>query len=223
MTTDKRILVAGAGSGVGREVVTVLRARGNPVTGLIRNPKYAEGLQGLGAETIQGDAFDLDATSAAVGASGADAIVCTLGGRPEDGRRIDHIGVENLIAAAKEAGIARFVLVTSFGCGESRVAVPPPLLEKIGAALSEKDKAEESLRASGLAFTILRPGGLSDSPSTGRGVLTDSNDVLGGIARADVAIGVVDSLDSEKSVGQTLGLIDRDQVRAGTLHEVTIG
>ena len=136
---------------------------------------------------------------------------------------IDHVGVENLIAAAKEAGIARFVLVTSFGCGGSRVAVPPPLLEKIGAALSEKDKAEDSLRASGLSFTILRPGGLSEGPGTGRGVLTDSNDVLGGITRADVAIGVVNCLNSEKSVGQTLGLIDRDQVRAGTLHEVTIG
>lgn len=223
MADDNHTLVAGAGSGVGLEVVKLLRARGSPVTGLVRNPDYAQRLKDLGAEMVQADAFDPTATMAAVSASGANAIVCTLGGRPEDGRRIDHVGVENLIAAAKAVGIARFVLVTSFGCGESRVAVPPPLLEKIGAALSEKDKAEESLRASGLAFTILRPGGLSDGPSTGRGVLTDSNDVLGGITRTDVAIGVVDCLDSDKSVGQTLGLIDRDQVRAGTLHEVTIG
>ncbi len=223
MSDGNRILVAGAGSGVGLEVVRVLRAGGRPVTGLIRNPDYEERLQSFGAETVRGDAFDPDATRIAVGASDADAIVCTLGGKPEDGRRIDHVGVENLIAAAKAAGIARFVLVTSFGCGDSRIAVPPPLLEKIGAALSEKDKAEESLRSSDLAYTILRPGGLSDGPSTGCGVLTDSNDVLGGITRADVAIGVVDCLDSDKSVGQTLGLIDRDQVRAGTLREVTLG
>ena len=104
MANDKRVLVADAGSGVGLEVVKLLRARGSPVTGLVRNPVYAEGLQSLGAEMVKADAFDPVATLAAVGASGASAIVCTLGGRPEDGRRIDHIGVENLIAAAKDAG-----------------------------------------------------------------------------------------------------------------------
>jgi uncharacterized protein YbjT (DUF2867 family) len=118
------------------------------------------------------------------------------------------------------AGIS--VLVTSFGCGDSRPAVPPPLLEKIRAALDEKDKAEDVLIQSGLTYTILRPGGLASELATGRGVLTEAIDVLGGINRADVAIAIGECLAHSAAANRVFGVFDRDQVRVGNLSEVLL-
>ncbi len=216
------VLVAGAGSGVGLEVVKILCASAVPVCALIRNKAYEAELQALGAEVLYCDVSDSAATSAALKGSGAGAIVCTLGSKPGETRRIDFIGVQKLVDGAKQTGIKRFILVTSFGCGETRNAVPPPLLEKIGAALAEKDKAEALLRASGLEYTILRPGGLNADSPTGRGVFTESTDVHGGISRADVAEAIVRCLGAPGSRNRTLGLFDRELVRAGTLSAVTI-
>lgn len=218
----KRVLVAGAGSGVGLEAVKLLRGQDRPVTALIRNKQYEAALADLGADVVHSDLGDRDATVAAVASSGANAIVCTIGSKPGDAKRIDFVGVQHLIEGARKAGIDRFVLVTSFGCGETRSAVPEGLLAKIGPALEEKDKAENVLRESGLDYTILRPGGLSSEPATGRAVLTDASDVMGGIARADVAASILDCLASDGARGRVLGVFDRDQVRSGTLTEVSL-
>ena len=218
----ERVLVAGAGSGVGLEVVKRLRQRGRPVVALIRNEQYEKPLHDLGAEIALCDLSDRTATVEALLSTHCDAIVCTIGSKPGDGARIDYVGVQNLLEGADSAAIRRFLLVTSFGCGETRSAVPEGLLAKIGAALQEKDKAEQALRQSGLDYTILRPGGLSSEPPTGASVLTESQDVMGGITRADVATKIVDCLNSDASIGRIFGVFDRERIRSGTLTEVAI-
>lgn len=213
----KHVLVAGGGSGVGLEVVRLLRSKGVAVTALVRNADYAAALEPIGAQIALANALDVRGIEESFLSLHADAIVCTLGSRPTDVQRVDYVGVRNLVQVANKKGVRRFVLVTSFGCGDTRVAVPPPLLQKIGPALDEKDKAEQVLRQSGLDFTILRPGGLESEPATGAAVLTHSPDVLGGVTRADVAAAVISCLDSQSAIGQTFGVFDQNKVRAGTL------
>lgn len=210
------VFIAGAGAGVGQETVKAAIAAGLGVCAMIRNEDQRRALEALGASVVIADAFDGTATAAAItGAGHIDAVVCTLGSKPADGQRVDYEGAKSLIDGAGNAGIKRFLLVTSFGCGETRGVVPPPLLKKIGAALTEKDKAETYLTESDLAWTIVRPGGLGDDPASGTAVLTESGHVLGGINRADVAALILACLRSDKTVGKKLGANDTAKVRAG--------
>ena len=142
-----------------------------------------------------------------------------MGGKPGDSQRADLAGARNWIDACKAAEIERFILVSAIGCGESRSLLPPPVLERIGEAVAEKDKAEDHLRGSGLRHTIVRPGGLEDGPPTGNGWLTDSNDVLGAIRRADVADLLEKCLRSDRSVGHTFAAVDRDKVGTKNAYE----
>ena len=74
-----------------------------------------------------------------------DAVVCTVGGKPGDSQRADYPGARNWIDACVTSGPDRFILVSAIGCGESRALLPPPVLERIGEAVAEKDKVHRAI------------------------------------------------------------------------------
>jgi uncharacterized protein YbjT (DUF2867 family) len=98
-------------------------------------------------------------------------------------RTLDLGGAVKLIDAAKADGIRRYLMVSSRGAGN-----PPPPGEGdvFGEYLRAKAAADQALEASGLEYTIIRPGGLTDDPPTGRVELGSGFD-RGQIPRADVA------------------------------------
>ena len=100
--------------------------------------------------------------------------------------------------------------MSSIGTGNSAVALPPQALETLGPVLVEKDKAEQYLIASGLTYTIIRPGGLKSEPATGNGILTEDPRIVGSIHRADVAQLVVRALNSDRANNKILSAIDRN-------------
>jgi len=109
---------------------------------------------------------------------GCDAAVTTLGGVNEDGRRVDYKGNSNVVEAAGILGVTRLVLVTSVGCGDSRVAVSDQVYDVLKDALEEKTKVENQLNKFykfTTDFTIIRPGGLVTAPATGKAELTVSS------------------------------------------------
>ncbi|NER84610.1 MAG: NAD(P)H-binding protein [Leptolyngbya sp. SIO1D8] len=77
-----------------------------------------------------------------------------------------------------------------------------------------KAKAEESLIASGIPYTIIRPGSLSSESPTGRGLLTENPQVAGSITRIDVADLVIQCLQSSPAQNRTLSAVDRDRIRS---------
>lgn len=79
--------------------------------------------------------------------------------------------------------------------------LPPQVLAVLGKVLAEKEKAEQHLIASGLTYTIIRPGGLKSEPGTGNGVLTEDPHIIGSINRADVAQLVGRCLNSGDAYG----------------------
>jgi nucleoside-diphosphate-sugar epimerase len=205
------IFLAGASRGVGNQVARILHTQNIPVLALLRSTSDRQQLQDLNLETVVGDALNLADVTKAMNGQVA-AIVSTIGGMPQDGQRADFWGNKQLIDAAVASGVQRFILVSSLGAGKTKDAIPAAAYASLAEVLAEKEKAEDYLIASGLNYTIVRPGGLKSEPATGQGVLTLDTHVAGSICRADVATLVCQCLNSEKAERQVLSAFDRQMV-----------
>ena len=96
-----------------------------------------------------------------------------------------------------------FVLVSS--CA---VTKPDHPLNKFGQVLTWKLKGEDVLRASGLAYTIVRPGGLTNEPGGQSALVIDQGDRLNGmISRADVAEVCVQALQQPNARNTTFEVV----------------
>jgi len=213
----QNIFLAGSSRGVGREIAKLLLENEPPSVNLkvlLRNPTYAVELEALGAEVVIGDALNpSEIESVILQESKIDVVISTMGGVPSDrGERADCEGNKNLIDVAVKAGVKKFILVSSIGSGNSVVALAPEVLLTLGTILKEKEKAEQHLVASGLIYTIIRPGGLKSEAATGNAVLTENPTVSGIIHRADVANLVCQCLNSEKVNNKVFSAIDRNML-----------
>jgi nucleoside-diphosphate-sugar epimerase len=218
MTTGSYIFLAGASRGVGREIAKYLTAQNLRVKALLRSETPE--LEAIGVKTIMGDALNVtDVEAAILGDEPIQTVISTIGGLPSEGERADYIGNKNLIDASVKAGVQRFILISSIGTGNSAGALPPQALATLGPVLVEKDKAEQHLIASGLSYTIIRPGGLKSEPATGNGILTENTRIVGTIHRADVAQLVCSCLNSPRSHNKTLSAVDKNML-AGQLEFV---
>ena len=206
---SNHVFLAGASQGVGREILKELLAQDKSVKAFLRSETIATELQTMGVETAIGDALNPEQIEQAMAGSPIDLVISTIGGKPQDGERSDYTGNKNLIDAAVKAGVKRFILVTSIGSGESVAALPPQAFAALKEVLAEKEKAEQHLIASGLTYTIIRPGGLKSEPATGNGVLTEDPKIAGTIHRADVADLVCRCLKSDRTNNKIFSAVDR--------------
>ena len=117
---------------------------------------------------------------------------------------MDYGGAAKLIAAAKRAGIARYVIVSSMGADANA-----PGDDTFAVYLRAKGRADDDLRASGLDYTVVRPGALTNEPGTGRVTLGEDVD-RGEIPRDDVAAVLAAALGAPNTIGATLDLVSGD-------------
>jgi NADH dehydrogenase len=113
------VLVTGSAGFIGQHVVHALRAREVPVRALVRDRTRASRLAAWGAELVEGDVTDLDSLRAAV--AGADVVihlVAIIKGSRADFERVMTHGTRDLVTAAEEAGVRRFVLTSALGVSE---------------------------------------------------------------------------------------------------------
>jgi uncharacterized protein YbjT (DUF2867 family) len=144
------ILVTGGSGFVGGHVVHELRARDLQVRCLVRDPRRGAKLAALGCELVQGDVTDPTSLRRAV--EGAEAVVHLVAirtGSERDFQRIMVDGTRDLLAAAKEAGVGRFVHMSALGTSEETKDLVP--------YYRAKWEMEEQVRASGLPYVIFRP------------------------------------------------------------------
>ncbi len=216
-----RIFLAGASRGVGRELAKQLVSKGYEVVALLRSSAAEAELMAMDIAVVKGDALEAETVTRLVAERSPDAVISTIGGLPNDGGvRADFLGNKNLIDAAVAASAKRFILISSIGSGDSVQALPPNVIETLGPVLKEKAQAEEHLAKSGLAYTVIRPGGLLSEPMTGRAVLTEDPTVAGSIPRAAVAELAVKCLENEKAVNKVFSAIDLSMKRSDKAFKV---
>ena len=223
----KKVLVVGATGETGRRIVAQLRAAGVAVRAGVRDVKKGQslGLALAGAELVKADVTDgVDALVDAIG--DADAVVCATGFTPsfnlgkDNAKAVDGLGTRALIDAAKRAGVKRLVLVTSLLTNAPAVgqAENPnyKVLNLFGGILDEKRGSEIYLERSGLQYTIIRPGGLSNDPPsvTGAIIAGPADPFLGlesdpgrEISRDSVALVCVEALRNDSSVGKIMEIV----------------
>jgi len=205
----KKVFVAGGSKGVGRCVVDKLIADGSEVVALVRSDEAVKELSDIeGVTAIQGDAFDYKTVEGAI--DGCDAAITTMGGSPADEKLVDYEGNNNVIEACGILGCVRVILVTSVGCGSSKVAPLPEVYEKLKTYLKAKNRAENVLIKyyTNMNWTIIRPAGLVTEPMTGKATLTADEKAIGSIHREDVADLVVKALSSPNTERKIFSAVD---------------
>jgi len=210
MTGDKHVLVFGATRNTGYEVTEDLMARGDKVTAFVRETSDRSQLEALGVDFVVGDAIVADTVKAAFAAGEYDAVITTMGSYSAEVPP-DYVGNANVFDAAAEAGVKRVIMVSTIGVGSSADAAPKLSKIFLAGVLPLKTQAEEHLRASGLDYTIIRPGGLPPGIGTGTGLLSEDPATMGFIARPDLARLIVAALDNDNTIGKTLAAVDPAQ------------
>jgi uncharacterized protein YbjT (DUF2867 family) len=162
-----------------------MSGRGERVIGLIRNPKQADEVRAAGGEPVVCDLEQASASDAATAIAGASAVVFAAGAGPASGAErkltVDRDAAIKLLEAATTAGSSRYLMVSSVGA-----EAPPEGDEVFSVYLRAKAAADAALQASDREWTIVRPGGLTNDPGTGR-VRIDTVPFRGRIPRDDVA------------------------------------
>jgi len=204
---ESSILIFGATRNTGLLVAQMLVGRGDRVTAFVRPTSNTAELEKLGVDLVVGDAVEIDTVRAAMSAGEYRGVLSTIGCLACEPPP-DYQGNANIIEAMVEADIGRFVLVTTIGAGDSFDAPPWLSTRVLSKILPLKNQAEEALRASGLEYTIIRPGGLRSGHRTGNGVLTEERTAFGYIFREDLAQQIVAVLDDDRTIGKTFAAVD---------------
>jgi nucleoside-diphosphate-sugar epimerase len=195
------VLVAGGHGQIALRLLKLLAGRGHTARGLIRNPDQVGDLEAVGAHPVL---CDLETDDVRPHIGGADAIVFAAGAGagsgPERKQTVDLGGAVKCIEAARELGVARFLIVSALGVNR-----PGGWSEAMRPYYAAKAAADEATAASGLDWTIVRPGGLTDAPGTGA---VDVSPVGSGqVARDDVALVLYHCLLADNTIRVAFDLV----------------
>jgi uncharacterized protein YbjT (DUF2867 family) len=200
-----KVLVAGANGQIGQYLVRMLAEEGHEVRAMIRDEDQAQGLRELGGEPV---VADLEGEVAHT-VEGCDAVIFSAGGGPGSGAEkketIDRGGAVKLVDAAREHGARRYVMVSAIGAAD-----PEAGSEAMQPYLFAKAQADQALQESGLDYTIVRPGSLTDETGTGTVEAAPSLGRRGEIPREDVARTLVVTLEKENTFGKTFEVLSGD-------------
>jgi uncharacterized protein YbjT (DUF2867 family) len=196
------VAIAGGHGKIARRLTRLLVARGDRVRGLIRNPGHAADLQADGSEPVVCDLETADPEEIAKAIAGADAVVFAAGAGPGSGAArkltMDRDGALKLLEAARAAGVGSYVIVSSLGAERA-----PSGEDVFSVYLRAKADADQALAQSDRAWTIVRPGGLTDDPGSGK-VRVDTEPIRGRVSRDDVATVLAALLHEPRAARRTL-------------------
>lgn len=203
-----KVLVVGANGQIGRQFVQMLDKSGTHTPkAMVRRQDQVSFFNALGVETalasLEGSIDEI-----AEAMAGCDAVVFTAGSGGETGADktllVDLDGAAKTIEAAQRTGVSRFLMVSAIYADRRENWV-----DEMAPYYVAKHHADNILRASGLTYTIIRPGLLTNSSGTGR--ITASEQLGGGpIPREDVAAVLLHSLSNEHVHNKAFEVISGD-------------
>jgi uncharacterized protein YbjT (DUF2867 family) len=210
------VVVIGGHGQIALELERLLAVRGDSARGVIRNPDHASDVERIGAKPVVFDLEQGTAEELAEAIGPADAIVFAAGAGPGSGPErkvtVDLGGAVKSVEAAKANGIGRFLIVSSIGAHTH-----PEGDDGMAPYLRAKHDADEAVISSGLDYTVVRPGHLTDDPATGK---ISARTEMGGkdvVPRGDVAATLLGCLDEPATSGTAFELFAGDQEIAAAL------
>lgn len=192
----EHVLIFGSTGNTGSRIAKLLDEQGHAVTAFVRPTSKRDRLAGLDIEFAVGDVLDPQTVVVAFEKSKPDVVIAVMQSRPTGS---PHGEPEvALVELAEKSGSTQFIYLSSVGAGPDtkaqRARYPDINFDLFAAGLAEKALVERALMDSKLAYTIIRSGsilvefGKPPPPGTGRGYLTEDQDVMGPITYDDLAI-----------------------------------
>lgn len=195
----ENILVAGANGTTGKKIVDILNKSHNynPIA-MVRKEEQQAYFKDQNIKTVLGDLTnDVDS----VFDSSIDRVIFAAGSGGKDVIGVDQDGAKKMIDASKKANVKKFVMLSSMGADN------PEDAEKLQDYLKAKHNADEYLKKSGLEYSIVRPGTLTDDSQLEMIELQQKLNKHGEISRADVALTLVQSLGDKTAANATFEII----------------
>jgi uncharacterized protein YbjT (DUF2867 family) len=206
----ENILVAGANGTTGKKIVNLLKASQyfNPIA-MIRDEDQASQFKEDNVEYVIAD-LEKDLAHAV---KNIDKVVFAAGSGGKKVVEVDQEGAKRLIDVSKMANVKKFVMLSSMGADQ------PEKADDLKDYLKAKHNADEHLKSSGLNYTIVRPGALTNDNGTGRIKLDKSLSTQGEISRADVADTLVRTLNDDIANKATFEILKGESLISEALNE----
>jgi uncharacterized protein YbjT (DUF2867 family) len=198
------VVIVGGHGKIALRLSKILAERGDSPRGIIRNTEQEEDLEKVGAEPILLDIENVEIDDAV---AGADAVVFAAGAGPGSGPArkltVDYAGAVNLANAAQTHEIRRYLMVSAIGANH-----PERWSGEMKPYYEAKADADKYVEGSGLDYTIVRPGRLTDDPGTGKVDLGDGPGGTGSVTRDDVALVLAEALVADNTIGKSFDLLN---------------
>jgi uncharacterized protein YbjT (DUF2867 family) len=215
------VAIAGAHGKIGMRLTRLLAAENDRVVGLIRNPDHAGDVRDNGGDPVVCDLEHATAEEISIAIDGADAAVFAAGAGAGSGAErkltMDRDGAIKLLRAATAAGTPRYLMISAVGAEH-----PPDGDDVFSVYLQAKAEADEAVKASDRAWSIVRPGRLTDNPGTGR-VRIETTPFRGSVPRNDVAAVLMRLLHDPRTARKLLYVNGGDQPIKRALDDVLSG
>ncbi|MEL6440439.1 MAG: SDR family oxidoreductase [Cyanobacteria bacterium J06621_8] len=213
-----KVFVAGATGKTGKLIVKQLVDQDIAVTALVRNPEKAQEILPQETNVIVGDVLKTSTYSAAL--ADCQVLICATGASPSldpsGPYQVDYQGTKNLVETAQANNIDHFILVSSLCV--SRFFHP---LNLFWLVLYWKKQAEKYIQASGIPYTIVRPGGLKDEDNSDNIVMSGADTLFeGSIPRSKVAQVCVEALSDSQAKSKIVEIIASADATKKTLPQL---
>ena len=204
MVERVNVVIVGGHGKIAMRLSKLLVDRGDSPRGIIRKTEQADDLERIGAEPIVLDTENVDDIDDAF--AGSDAVVFAAGAGPGSGPArkltVDYGGAVKSVDAAIAKEIRRFVIVSAIGANH-----PERWSEDMKPYYEAKADADKFVAESGLDYTVVRPGGLTDDPGMGKVQVAEQLKTGGSVTRDDVALVIAECLTAENTIGKDFDLL----------------
>lgn len=209
----ENILVVGANGTTGKKIVAILNVSNNfhPIA-MVRKEEQQAYFKAQNIETVLGD---LEGDISSVFNRPIDKVVFAAGSAGKNVLGVDQEGAKKLIDASKKANIKKFVMLSSMGADK------PEAANQLQEYLKAKHNADEYLKTSGLDFSIVRPGSLTNEAALNTIELEGKLNKRGEISREDVAQTLVQTLDDTVASNTTFEIIKGETLIGKALEKVS--
>jgi len=198
------VTIVGGHGQVGMRLAKLLADRGDSPRGIIRHTDQADDLEAIGCEPI---VLDIENVEIGDAVAGSDAVVFAAGAGAGSGPArkltVDYGGAVELIEACQQHEIRRYLIVSAIGANR-----PERWSDQMRPYYEAKSDADRALTESGLDYTIVRTGGLTNDPGTGRVEVAERIERSGQVTRDDVAAVLAECLTADNSIGKAFDLLE---------------